>query len=502
MLGLQEYKSTFTYDWTAALAGVGLRASEQRGDHDAWREIDRELCLIASRRCELDAGEARFLREAESLQIWRRLGHASILAYMESRLGYAPRTALDRIRVARALGDLPELEQALATGALKHSAVRELTRVAVPATVAQWIARATGRNLRQIEDLVRGRKPGDQPDDPPDPDVEPRRLTLELSSATYALYRQVQAQLADECGQRLDDDALIAAMCRRSLDGAAAEPTRARHQIAVTLCERCKRGWQDGAGAVIEIDRAAIEVAECDAQHIGSLDATQPARATQDVSPATRRLVWRRDHGRCQAPGCRSARNLDVHHVVHRADAGSHEASNLTVLCSSCHAALHRGLLSVSGRAPDLVFTRHDEPRDTPTSIKGRGSPRKCATHWSDSGFARTRHAPPSKLRVPTWARARRSRRCSAAPSSIVRDRARPETLGGLSRGFGSCRGSVRARADDHAGLELAVEPPARNRAASVKHPRDGQVREDRRQVGQSARTLFEQVRAAGLARG
>jgi len=83
-----------------------------------WRTVDRALRAIRQRRATLDAEEARWLREAEALQIWRPLGMVSALDYLERVLGYAPRTAQDRLRVARALGDLPRLTAALATDQL------------------------------------------------------------------------------------------------------------------------------------------------------------------------------------------------------------------------------------------------------------------------------------------------------------------------------------------------------------------------------------------------
>src|SRR5512143_1442402 len=134
-----------------------------------WRVVDRALREISVRRAALDADEARWLREAEALQIWRPLGMVSALDYLERVLGYAPRTAQDRLRVARALGTLPQLSSALSGGELAFSAVRELTRVATPATEASWVAAAAGKNLRQVEDLVAGHRPGDLPEDPPDP---------------------------------------------------------------------------------------------------------------------------------------------------------------------------------------------------------------------------------------------------------------------------------------------------------------------------------------------
>jgi hypothetical protein len=132
---------------------------DQTSSEPRWQTVHRALREIASRRAALDADEARWLREADALQIWRPLGMVSALDYLERQLGYAPRTAQDRLRVARALGSLPQLTDTLARGELAFSAVRELTRVATPATEASWLAAATGKNLRQIEELVADHSP-------------------------------------------------------------------------------------------------------------------------------------------------------------------------------------------------------------------------------------------------------------------------------------------------------------------------------------------------------
>jgi HNH endonuclease/RuvA, C-terminal domain len=335
-----------------------------------WRSVDRALRTIAGRRAALDADEARWLREAEAIQIWRPLGMVSALDYMERVLGYGPRVAQDRLRVARALGTLPQLTAALAHGELPFSAIRELTRVATPATEAAWRQAATGKNLRQIEELVADHRPGDCPDDPPDPEVRVRVVRFELSAETFALMRQARVALDDEHGSHLSDDEFIAALSNAVLDGTPTTETtgRAKFQIAVTVCERCRQGWQDGAGTKIAIGPAAVERAVCDAQHIGSIDGATPERAHQDVPPSVARLVWRRDGGRCRVPGCRSARGIEIHHLVHRTDGGSHDASNLALLCSACHLAHHRGVLTITGTADHLEVRRSAEPSSIATA--------------------------------------------------------------------------------------------------------------------------------------
>jgi hypothetical protein len=328
-----------------------------------WRVVDRALRTIARRRAELDAEEAGWIREAEALKIWRPLGMVSMLDYLERAMGYSPKTGQERRRVARALGALPQLTAALAAGQLAFSAVRELTRVATPATEAEWIAAAAGKNLRQIEALVADRREGDRPTDPPDPAARRHVVRYELSAETFALLRQARTLLDDEHGTNQSDDAFLAALCGAVIDGApAAEPTgRAKFQIAVTVCEYCRQGWQEGGGAQIPIGAAAVERALCDAQHIGSIDDDAPARAYQDIPPSVARFVWRRDGGRCRTPGCRSARGLELHHLVHRADGGSHDALNVALICSSCHKAHHEGILTITGTAERIEVRRPGE---------------------------------------------------------------------------------------------------------------------------------------------
>ena len=347
-----------------AVASWGVERSAREVD---WRRVDRALRAIRHRRAALDAEEARWLREAEALQIWRPLGMVSAVDYMERVLGYAPRTAQDRLRVARALGELPQLTAALAADELPFSAVRELTRVATRGTEAAWIAAAAGKNLRQIEELVADRRPGDRPDDPPDPQARTHAVRFELSADTFALLRQARTVLDSEHAMNLSDDEFVAALCSAALEGAkGTESTgRAKYQVAVTVCRRCGQGWQEGAGVQVAIEPAATERALCDAQHIGSIDGAVPERAHQDIPPSTARLVWRRDGGRCRVPGCRSARALELHHIVHRADGGSHDASNICVLCSSCHLAHHRGALMISGTADQLEVRRPGEAPQT-----------------------------------------------------------------------------------------------------------------------------------------
>jgi hypothetical protein len=368
------------------------------------RRVDRTLRGIAKARGALDAKEARWLREAERLQIWKSFGMVNMVDYIERVLGHAPRTAQQRMQVARALEHLPEMAEALDAGELHFSAVRELVRVATPSTEAAWRAHVGGMNLRQIEEVVAGHKPGDLPSDAPDPDLRTHRVVLELGGAAYALWRQAGRALDEMHERHLDDDERATAMANAVLEHVEADaanasaakttatnatdttclaPTkangtegsgRARYQIALTVCRRCDQAWQEGGGVMVPVDAPTLERARCDAQHIGSLDGDGPERAHQAIPPSIDRFVRRRDGGRCQTPGCRSALGVEIHHIVHREHGGTHAPSNLTLRCSACHDAHHRGVLVISGTAPNhIVTTRVHDPGFPPAG--GRRAP-------------------------------------------------------------------------------------------------------------------------------
>src|SRR4051812_3604174 len=161
------------------------------GTRRSWQEIDRELRAIAKRQRALDVEEAVLLCTVVRREIWRELGRASLLEYLEEVLGYGPKAAKERVRIALALDEMPVLAEALANGEQSYSAIRELTRVATAQTQAAWCEAACGKNVRQIEDMVSCRRRGDGPTDPPVPDLKPQVVRFEISNATHARLRHV-----------------------------------------------------------------------------------------------------------------------------------------------------------------------------------------------------------------------------------------------------------------------------------------------------------------------
>src|SRR5213595_3739341 len=121
-------------------------------------ELDLIGDKIAELSAHLDAATARLLdliREFDARGGWNN-GFLSCAHWLCYRVGLEMRAARERVRVARALGTLPRLAQALARGELSYAKVRELTRVATPETEERLLAVGRAGTAAHVERIVRG----------------------------------------------------------------------------------------------------------------------------------------------------------------------------------------------------------------------------------------------------------------------------------------------------------------------------------------------------------
>jgi hypothetical protein len=121
-------------------------------------KLDRLGDQIAEFSAHLEAATARLLaliREFDARGGWNS-GFRSCAAWLAWRVGLEPGAARERVRVARALGTLPALAEALARGELSYAKVRALTRIATPETEARLLAVGRAGTAVHVERIVRG----------------------------------------------------------------------------------------------------------------------------------------------------------------------------------------------------------------------------------------------------------------------------------------------------------------------------------------------------------
>src|SRR5437764_2565833 len=320
---------------------------------------------IAELSAHLDAATARLLdliREFEARGGWNN-GVRSCAAWLTWRAGLAPGAAREHVRVARALGTLPRLAQALARGQLSYSKVRALTRVATPETEERLLAVGRAGTAEHVERIVRGWRRVDRK-------AEAREAARQHASRALHVYPDedgmviIRGRLAPEVGALLVQALTAAreALYQHGRDADAGQvsvsaeaPTMVQQQadaLALLAETALHHGIDPGAPAeryqvVVHVDAPVLADADAPGQSVLNDGAYMSAETSQrlacdasrvvmrhdpdgrilevgartrTIPPALRRALHHRDHG-CRFPGC-GLRFVQGHHIRHWAHGG------------------------------------------------------------------------------------------------------------------------------------------------------------------------------------
>ena len=120
---------------------------------DASARLGDDIAKLAARIQAATYELLVMLCEFDARQGWA--GFPSCAHWLHWRTGLAPGAAREKVRVARALGELPLLSEAMRQGQLSYSKVRALTRVATPANEARLLDCARCATAAQVERLTR-----------------------------------------------------------------------------------------------------------------------------------------------------------------------------------------------------------------------------------------------------------------------------------------------------------------------------------------------------------
>jgi len=396
-------------------------------------ELDRLGDEIADLSAHLDAATARLLaliRQFDARGGWNT-GFRSCAAWLSWRVGLDLGAARERVRVARALGSLPLLAQALARGELSYAKVRALTRVATPETEARLLGVGRAGTAAHVERIIRGWRCVDRR-------AEARETALRHAGRALRVYQDedgmvvVRGRLEPEVGALLVQ-ALAAArealyQRARVPDGDAGRggvseetPSLAQRQadaLALLAETALHHGLDPGAPGeryqvVVHVDapvladpeqpgqsvledgaRVSAETSQrlaCDAsrvvmRHDEEGRVVEIGARTRTIPPALRRALHHRDRG-CRFPGC-GVRFGQGHHIHHWAHGGPTTLSNLAMLCRRHHRAVHEEGYQVA-RGPDggLRFQRPDgRPLpEVPPAAAVPGDPIKALRACHDS---------------------------------------------------------------------------------------------------------------------
>jgi 5-methylcytosine-specific restriction endonuclease McrA len=361
------------------------------------QELDRLGDEIAELAAHLDAATARLLdliREFDARGGWNT-GFPSCAAWLSWRVGLGGVAAREHVRVARALGTLPLLAQALARSELSYTKIRELTRVATPETEERLLAFGRAGTAQHVARLVRGWRQVDR-------QAEAREAAKQHASRALHVYPdsdgtvRIKGRLTAEVGALLVQ-ALAAArdtlyQRRRDQEPEPDPPTMEQQEadaLALLAETALHHGIDPGAPGeryqvVVHVDAEVLADADAPGQSVLEDGARVPAETSQrlacdasrvvmrhgrdgrvvevdartrTIPPALRRALHHRDRG-CRFPGC-GVRFGQGHHISHWAHGGPTTLSNLALLCRQHHRAVHDEGYQVERHADgELRFSR------------------------------------------------------------------------------------------------------------------------------------------------
>lgn len=342
----------------------------------------------------LNSGTCRLLtliREFDAEDLWGHEGTMSCAHWLNWKCGLGMNAAREKVRVARALGGLPKIEAAFASGEISYSKVRAMTRVADSANEGYLLMIAHHGTASHVESLIakyrrsqrleeaenakqqyahralrffhdddgsmilEGRLPPetgalilkalDKAVEDSDSDVSAETSTTSDTSTKDRVSAEPRVPLST---QRCDALAELAETYLASgpVTGSSAD----RYQVMVHVSAET---LIDGSGERCELEEGPEVSAEtsrrlaCDGSVVKIFEDEdgEPlniGRKTRSIPTAMRRALKTRDRG-CRFPGCHRSRKTHGHHIKHWAEGGETSLDNLVQLCHFHHRLVHEG---------------------------------------------------------------------------------------------------------------------------------------------------------------
>jgi hypothetical protein len=374
---------------------------------------------------------------------WQGEGIHSCAHWLNWFCGISIGVAREKVRVARALPQLPQISQAFSEGRVSYSKVRAMTRVATVRNEDALLNTAFHGSAQQLERQVQLYRRIKRNEAMAQEQVRHahRELSWHMDEGGYWV---VRGRLTAEQGAVVAR-ALEAAM-DRAFEETRGEPKEVEREIEREQCrvgfaepiaqrradafERLAQAYLagpevsdstgdrylvnlhtdietlqvNGDGAEANLDDRSHVPAEtsrrlaCDASLIQWLETEEGeplsvGRKTRSIPPAIRRALQRRDGG-CRFPGCTATRFVDAHHVVHWADGGETKMENLILMCRRHHRLVHEGGFGLKvGPDREFHFSRPDgTPLPSAPGGRSRGNFDAIRTANAAEGLEITHH--------------------------------------------------------------------------------------------------------------
>jgi hypothetical protein len=342
-----------------------------------------ELAELAGQRNAIDGRIVEIVAEMDRDELCGMTGARSVAGLVAWKLGSSSGNAHTIATVAHRLEEFPRCAQGLREGRLSLDQVGVIAERAGEGSDEHYAELAAVATVSQLRTAVK-LEPRPEPEAQPEPQASITKTSDEelttwriklphIDAAKFdaALASHREALIAeykhDREGQGQASDVAppfpgtVEAFMRLVEDGWDAEVARrphGQHTSVMVHVDVEQRAAALHLGPLLtEADRqyltcdATCEVwFERDGQVIGA------GRSTRVINRRLRRALEHR-HPTCAVPGCGATRGLHAHHIRHWEDGGVTELFNLVLVCPYHHRLHHRGVITITGPADDLIVT-------------------------------------------------------------------------------------------------------------------------------------------------
>ena len=340
---------------------------------EEWAELSGQRNAIDGRMVEIVA-------EIERDGLCGITGARSVPALVAWKTGCSPANAHTIATIAGRLEEFPRCAAGMREGRLSLDQVGVIAARAGEGSDAHYAELAAVATVNQLRTAVK-LEPRPEPEASPEPERSITktsdeegccwRITLPhpdaakfeaaLASHREALIAQWKHDGAGASGQRPPVPSTVEAFMRLVEAGWDAEATRrphAQHTTVVVHVDVEQRAAALHLGPLLtDADRRYVTCdATCEVWFERDGEVIGAGRATRLISRRLRRALEYRDR-MCAVPGCGATRGLHAHHVRHWEDGGATELANLVLVCPYHHRLHHRGVITITGPADDLIVT-------------------------------------------------------------------------------------------------------------------------------------------------
>jgi hypothetical protein len=348
---------------------------------DRLEGLFEELAELAGQRNAIDGRIVEIVAEVDRDELCGNTGARSVEALVAWKLGTSSGNAKTIATVARRLEEFPRCAQGMREGRLSLDQVGVIAARAADGSDEHYAELARSATVNQLRTAVK-LEPRPEPDPQPEPERSITKVTGEHSSCYRITLPHLEAAKFDAALQS-HHDGLIAdwkhdngghesdqqpplpnttdafmRLVEAGWDAEVARRPHGHHTTVVVHVDVEQRAAALHLGPLLtEAERQYLTCdATCEVWFERDGEVIGAGRASRQINRRLRRALEHR-HPTCAVPGCGATRGLHAHHIRHWEDGGPTELFNLVLVCPYHHRLHHRGVITISGPAHQLVVT-------------------------------------------------------------------------------------------------------------------------------------------------